>query len=101
VPTTEITVTVTCSDPNMRFTGTICSDGRSQEYSGTGKGTYHASGHEILCSFKKVDSDGRIALSAGEMGQQLGESSTANKFGGVRAEFLRLPNEQRTIFTTF
>ncbi len=101
VPATDIAVTITCSDPDMRFSGTICSDGRSQKYSGMGSGAYHTSGHEVICSFKKLGSNGRITLSAAEMGQQPGGSSTTNKFGGVRAEFLRLPNEQRTIFTTF
>ena len=98
---TDIVATVSCSDPGMRFTGTIVSDGHVQKYSGVGSGTYHASGHEIVCSFKKLEADGRISLAVSEAGHQEGQSSTPDKFGGVRAELMRAPMEQSSVFTTF
>jgi hypothetical protein len=98
---TSITVSVSCSEPSMRFTGTIVSDGHSQELSGTGSGTYQASDHEIVCSFKKLDADGQISLAVSEAGKKLGDSSTPAKFGGVRAELHRARTRQSTSFTTF
>jgi hypothetical protein len=97
----SITVSVSCSEPSMRFTGTIVSDGHSQELSGTGSGTYQASGHEIVCSFKKLDADGQISLAVSEAGKKLGDSSTPARFGGVRAELHRTWTRQSTSFTTF
>ena len=97
----SITASVSCSEPSMRFTGTIVSDGHSQELSGTGSGTYQASGHEIVCSFKKLDADGQISLAVSEAGKKLGNSSTPARFGGVRAELHRTWTGQSTSFTTF
>ena len=97
----SITASVSCSEPSMRFTGTIVSDGHSQELSGTGSGTYQASGHEIVCSFKKLDADGQISLAVSEAGKKLGDSSTPARFGGVRAELHRTWTRQSTSFTTF
>ena len=98
---TSITVSVTCSEPSMRFAGTIVSDGHSQELSGTGSATYHASGHSIICSFKKLDADGQISLAVSEAGKKLGDSSTPARFGGVRAELHHRWTMQSTSFTTF
>ena len=98
---TSITVSVTCSEPSMRFAGTIVSDGHSQELSGTGSGTYHASGHAIICSFKKLDADGQISLAVSAAGKKLGDSSTPARFGGVRAELHHRWTGQTTSFTTF
>ena len=101
IPATEILVTISCSEPSMRFTGTIVSDGQSEQLSGTGSATFHATGHEIICSFKKADVDGRISISVSEAGKNLGSSSTPQHLGGVRAEILRTSSKQHTLFTTF
>ena len=97
----SITVSVSCSEPGIRFAGTIVSGGRSQELSGTGSGTYHASSHDIICSFKKLDADGQISLAVSEAGKKLGNSSTPARFGGVRAELHRTWTGQSTSSTTF
>ncbi len=88
---TEVAVTVSCSDESMRFTGTIVSDGRRGSFSGQGNATFHATGHEIVCSFKKATADGRISISVREAKNSLGTSSTSEPFGGVRAEVFRTP----------
>lgn len=97
---TDIVVTVTCSNPDTRFTGTIVADGHSVQLGGTGHGAFHTTGHEFVCSFKKTDPDGRISISVSEAGKELGNSSTGERFGGVRAEIMRTPMEQHDIFTT-
>jgi hypothetical protein len=99
IPATDIVVTVSCSDLKMGFTGTIVSDGQSRQLSGVGSGTFHATGHEIVCSFKKTDADGLISVSVSEAGKVLGSSRTPHS--GVRAEILRTPSTQHTVFTTF
>ena len=99
-PTTDIVVTVTCSNPDTRFTGSIVTDGHAVQSGGTGHATFHATGHEFVCSFKKTDPAGRISISVSEAGKELGNSSTGEKFGGVRAEVLRTPMVQHDIFTT-
>lgn len=99
-PTTDIVVTVTCSNPNTRFTGSIVTDGHAVRTGGTGHGIFHATGHEFVCSFKKTDPNGRISISVSEAGKELGTSSTEDRFGGVRAEFLRTPAYQYDVFTT-
>jgi len=101
LPTTDIEVTVTCGKPDTRFAGTIVIDGQSVEKSGTGKATFHATGHKFVCSFKKTDQVGRISIEVSEAGKNLGNSNADIKNGGVRAEVLRIPTEQHTIFTTF
>ena len=100
-PATDITVSVTCSEPTMRFTGTIVADGHTERFSGTGSGTFHASGHELVCSFKKTGDDGRISLAVSESGKTLGSSSTVFKQGGVRAEFVRSLMVRSDVFTTY
>jgi hypothetical protein len=99
-PTTDVVVTVTCSNPGTRFTGSIITDGRAEPSGGTGQATFHATGHEFVCVFKKTDPDGRISISISEGGREVGNSSSGEKFGGVRAEMLRTLTEQHTIFTT-
>jgi hypothetical protein len=101
IPATEIIVTISCSEPSLRFTGTIVSDGHSEQLSGTGSATFHAKGHEITCSFKKTDVDGRISIAVSEAGKKLGSASTPQRFGGVRAELIRTPSKQHTLFTNF
>ena len=100
-PTTDIVVTVTCSNPDTRFTGSIVTDGHAVQSGGTGHATFHATGHEFVCSFKKTDPDGRISISVSEAGKELGNSSTGEKFGGVRAEFVRSLLARSDVFTTY
>ena len=98
---TEIVATIKCSKPGMKFTGEIVLDGHVVKYHGAGSGTYRASGYEILCSFKKLEADGRLSLAVGQLGKEAGTSSTVDPFGGVRAEFLFRPEIKHTVFTTF
>lgn len=101
MPVTHIVVTVSCSAPDMKFSGTIVSDGSTEQLSGTGTTTYYATGHEFVCSFRKTGVAGRISISVSEAGESLGSSSTPEQFGGVRAELLRTSAVQHTVFTTF
>ena len=101
VPPLNIVVTVTCSDPAMKFTGTIASDGHTRNFSGAGSGTFHATGHEIICSFKKTGTGGRISIAGSASAKDGGNSTTDQKFGGVRAEFVQTTKEQHNLFTTF
>lgn len=94
-------ITVTCSNPDTRFTGSIVTDGHAVQAGGTGRATFHATGHEFVCSFKKADPAGQISLSVSEAGKELGNSNTGEKFGGVRAEFVRSLLVQSDLFTTF
>ena len=100
-PTTDIVVTVTCSNPDTRFIGSIVTDGHAVQSGGTGHATFHATGHEFVCSFKKTDPAGRILISVSEAGKELGSSSTGEKFGGVRAEFARSLVARSDVFTTY
>jgi hypothetical protein len=101
VPATSIVATVTCSDPATKFSGTIVADGFTTEYSGTGSGTYRASGHKITCSFKKTTPGGQIKLSVTEDGQDLGNSTSSEKSGGVRGEIVNSRQGSYQVFTTF
>jgi len=98
---TEIVVTVTCSNPGTKFSGTIVSDGHTVQLGGTGHGTFHAAGHEFVCSFKNDGSDGQISISVSEAGKNLGNSRIATKYGGVRADIVRTGLEQRDTFTAY
>jgi hypothetical protein len=98
---THIVVTVTCSNPQTQFTGTIVSDGHPVQLRGTRHGTFHASGYELVCSFKKNASDGAISVSVSEAGNNLGTSNIATKFGGVRAEIVRKATERHETFSAF
>ncbi len=96
---TKIVITVTCSNPDTKFTGTIDSDGHPVQLGGTGHGTFQATGHEFFCVFRKDGSDGALSISASEAGKNLGSSSIATKYGGVRVEIVRTGKEQRDTFT--
>jgi hypothetical protein len=100
IPPTDITATVTCSDPAMKFSGTIVSDGRTEKFSGTGHGTFHATGHEIICSFRKSAASGQITLSVSSSDNSHG-TCNAGGFHCARAEILRALREQHDIFTSF
>jgi hypothetical protein len=101
VPAAHFLVTVSCNKPGMKFTGTIVSDGHTENLAGSGTRTFHATGHEIVCSFKKTSPEGQISISVSEAGNDLGNSSTAKRFGGVRADIVRTSTAQNTIFTAF
>lgn len=99
---TKIAVIVTCSNPGMKFTGTIVTDGHSKRLSGIGTSTFRATGHEFVCSFKKTGADGLISVSVIEAGSNnLGNAYTAGQFGGVRAEVVRTSEAPRNTFSTF
>lgn len=98
---TEVTVTITCSDPTTRFGGTIIADGQAEHWIGIGSGTFYATGHEILCEFRKTADAGRISLAVSSAGVHLGDSSTDDKFGGVRAELIATPPKEVVMFTTY
>ncbi len=100
-PATNIIVNVTCTDSGARFNGTITCDGQTERLVGIGQGSFPATGHAFACSFQKSDDAGKILLSVSEGGKNLGSSSTGGVSGGVRAELLRTPTEQQTLFTTF
>jgi hypothetical protein len=100
-PAIDFNVSVTCSEPTMRFTGLIISDGRAETVSGTGSSQFHVRGHQVVCSFKKTSPDGQISVAVSEASKKLGDCSSPAQFGGVRAEFLRTPTERHDIFTTF
>ncbi len=100
-PATEITVSVKCSEPHMKFSGTIVSDGHTAHLSGTGSGTFNARGHEFVCSFQKANSEGQISLSVSEGGKVLGNTSNSERLGGVRSEVLRSRSVNHTLFSTF
>jgi len=101
VPATDFTVSVTCGEPSMEFTGTIVSDGQTEHLSGTGSGTFQISGHEVVCVFRKSDPAGRIALKITKAGELVGQAMTDVTNGGVRAELLYTPEQQHTLFTSF
>ena len=101
IPATDFTVSVTCGEPTVGFAGTIVVDGHTEPYSGTGSGTFQIRGHEIVCAFKKTEAPGRITLRITKAGELVGEASTDEAHGGVRAELLYIPNQRRTSFTSF
>src|SRR5262249_47037397 len=100
-PAAKIDVTVSCSNPGTKFEGTIVSDGHSTSFKGSGCRTFHAAGHELICSFKKTGAVGQISISVSEAGNNLGNAYTGHEFGGVRAEIVRTAAAQCQTFTTF
>ena len=70
--------------------------------SGTVPAQYEVPAHELICSFKKTDAEGSIALAVSEQnGGVQGRCNSPKPFGGVRAEILRTPSRQHSLFTTF
>ena len=101
IPATLFTVSVS-GTAGLRFTGSMIADGQTQEVSGTVPAQYDVAAHELICSFKKTDGEGSIALAVSEpTGGVQGRCNTPKPFGGVRAEILRTPSRQHTLFTTF
>jgi hypothetical protein len=86
--------------PGLKFTGKLVVNGVSQKVSGTVPAIYPVTAHSLVCSFKKQEADGQISLAVDESGKKLGGSTTACKYGGVRAEFVRANSFHTDIFTT-
>lgn len=101
IKATSFTVSVACDEPTMGFGGTIVSDGHTEPFSGTGSATLQVSGHEVVCAFKKTHAPGRITLRITKGGELIGEATTDEAHGGVRAELLYIPNQRRASFTSF
>jgi hypothetical protein len=101
IPPAKIDVTVSCSNPATKFEGTIVSDGHSKPFNGVGSRTFHATGHEMICSFKKTGAEGQISISVSEAGNNLGNAYTGHEFGGVRAEIVRTAAGPHQTFSTF
>jgi len=101
IPATIFTVSVS-GTAGLRFTGSMIADGQTQNVSGTVPAQYEVAAHELICSFKKTDAEGSIALAVSEQnGGVQGRCNTPAPFGGVRAEILRTPSRKHTLFTTF
>ena len=101
IPSKNLTVVVTCSDPTTRFMGCITTDGGADHLIGMSSGTYQTSGHEITIEFKKTDKPGILKLAVSSEGKSLGTCTTAENLGGVRAELLFAPPQEHALFTTF
>ena len=103
LPTTDFTLTVVCSSPDMVFNGTIVNDGERQEVSGVGRGTYHISSHHLVCSFMRSGANGTFVFTILVGGPEQSSSSTGTELWnrGVRADFLRTPSAQHTLLETF
>ncbi|HEY4416166.1 MAG TPA: hypothetical protein VGO57_10775 [Verrucomicrobiae bacterium] len=100
--TSSVTVTVSCNDPGMKFTGTIVSDGQSQPVAGKGSRTFQITGETVTFSFKKTGADGQISLAVMKGDECIGRSTTDAKFGGVRGEIqLRSGVVQKANVETF
>lgn len=100
MPPTDITVTVSCSDPTMKFAGTITADGQLRRVSGKGSGAFRVTGHEFSAFIKKARSEGQITVVVAQSNQSLGSATAFGPFG-AHFEVLRTPTEQHDLFTTF
>jgi hypothetical protein len=103
LPTTDFTLTVVCSSPDMAFNGTIVDDGEPQEVSGVCSGTYRISAHHLVCSFMRSGTNGTFVFTILVGGPEQSSSSTGTRLWdrGVRADFLRTPSAQYTRLKTF
>lgn len=99
-PPTDIVMKVTCSDPKAPFTGTLAVDGVVSQVSGTGNGTFHAAGHGMNCTFKKVNADGDINLEVTQAGLSLGSTHNDSPYGGVQVKIFRSNKLDYTYFCT-
>ena len=100
VPTADFTITIS-GTTGVPFTGTIITDGHPTKTGGTIPATYRVSTHELAASFRKTMANGSIEVHVAVDGQGQGMSSTAKRFGGVRAELVCTPKVQQAHFTTF
>ncbi|HNU50195.1 MAG TPA: hypothetical protein PKJ98_04670 [Verrucomicrobiota bacterium] len=103
MPTTDFTITLVCSSPDVAFTGTIINDGERQEVSGVGRGTYHISSHHLVCSFMRSGASGTFVFTILVGGPEQSSSSVGIEAWshGVLADFLRTPSMQHTRLETF
>jgi hypothetical protein len=102
-PAADFTLALVCSSPDTAYSGTFVNDGESQEVSGVGRGTYHISGHHLVCSFVRSGTNGTFVFTIQVGGQEQSSSSVDTKpwNRGVHADFLRIPSEQHTRLETF
>src|ERR1019366_1303705 len=84
--TSGVVATVSCSDPHMRFTGTIVSDGHTKQVSGTGSRTFHLTGHELAFSFQREVPAGQISLAVTKAGQCVASATAGSQQSGVRGQ---------------
>ncbi len=90
----KVTFLVSCSEPTMGFTGTIVCDGRTNKVSGTGGGTFRATGYDIVGLFKKSGATGRMSVEASDLAGNSNTASTDKPSGGIRSEFHGQPVSQ-------
>jgi hypothetical protein len=99
-PTTAFTLSVECISPDMAFTGTIATDGEEQKVSGIGSGRYHVSTHHMVCVFAASSAEGKLLATVTDEG--LSQSrSIMGPAHGIRIDYLRGPNEQHNLSSTF
>jgi hypothetical protein len=99
-PTTDFTLSIECTSPNMAFTGTIATDGEEQKVSGIGSGRYHVSTHHLVCVFAASTAEGKLLLTVTDEGPSQARSIMGPAHG-IRVDYLRGPNEQHTLSSTF
>ncbi len=99
-PTTDFTLSIECTSPNMEFTGTIATDGEEQKVSGIGSGRYHVSTHHLVCVFAASRAEGKLLLTVSDEGPSQARSIMGPAHG-IRIDYLRGPNEQHTLSSTF
>ncbi len=83
----KVTFVVSCSEPTMGIMGTIVCDGLTNQVSGTGGGTFRATGYDIVASFKKSGAAGRMSVSASDSAGNSNTATTDKPSGSVRSEF--------------
>ena len=82
--TSDVAAIVSCSNPGMRFRGTIVADGHTKQVSGTGGRTFYLTGNELAFSFKKEVSEGSISLTVAKAGQCVASATAGSHLSGVR-----------------
>ena len=99
-PTVEYTVTLS-GTPGLPFEGKLTSDGQVTPVVGTIPATFYATTHELTAAFKKTAASGLIEVRVAVAGKGRGTSSTADRYGGVRAQLICTPTLEMAMFTTF
>ena len=99
-PTTDFTLNVECTSPNMTLSGAIATDGEEQQVSGIGSGRYHVSTHHLVCVFAASTAEGKLLLTVTDEGPSQARSIMGPAHG-IRVDYLRGPNEQYTLSSTF
>lgn len=99
-PNTDFTLRVECTSPETAFTGTIGTDGDERKVSGIGSGSYHVSTHHLVCVFAADSAEGKLLLTVTDEGPSQARSIMGPAHG-IRIDYLRGPNEQHTLSSTF